>query len=404
MSQFARPVSDISLGSWNPYPADPTTLFDKIDEVIPNGDTDYIYSSVDEDECEIGLSDVDDPLVGTGHKIRCTAQCPLGSAAPEQMTIALVENGVVRATSPATTVDRDAYVLIEYALSEAEANAIQNYPNLRLRFHITKVNGGEPIQITQAEFECPDAVGEEHSGSGSISGNGLVTGTAKKGGRGSALKSAGGTLLAIGLAGMLAIASVVGGGSQLAVGKKDASVTASVSGGGSVIATGQASEAEEHSGVAVISGSGVIAGEGIKQASGDSDVAGGGLVVAIGQAKEGEEHSGAVAVSGNGIVVGIGIKRTHGDSVVTGGGSVIAIGQAVEAEEHSGAVAVFGGGVLVSTGAKSAIGMVSISGNGDLVISREHIPHLFLVEPRERMIKVRPRERIKEVHPRKRKK
>ena len=157
MAQFARPDSDVSVGLWSPYPADPTTLFDKIDEVIPNDGTDYIGSSNDEDECEVGLSDVTDPAVGTGHTIRCYAQCPLGSGAKEQMWIALVENGNIRGQSPVHDVNRNSYALIEYTLSEVEANAITNYANLRLRFHITKVNGGEPIQITQAELEVPDA-------------------------------------------------------------------------------------------------------------------------------------------------------------------------------------------------------------------------------------------------------
>lgn len=157
MAQFGRPDGDISVGLWSPYPSSPTTLFDKIDEVTPNGDTDYIYSSNDEDECEASIGSVNDPGVGTGHKIRCYAQCPLGSGQPEAMWIALVENGTIRGQSFDITVDRNSYVMIEYTLSEAEANAIGNYANLRLRFHIAKVNGGEPIQITQAEFECPDA-------------------------------------------------------------------------------------------------------------------------------------------------------------------------------------------------------------------------------------------------------
>jgi len=160
LAQIARPNSDISVGSWSPYPVDPTTLFDKIDEETPNGDADYIVSDIDEDECEFGLNGIIDPGVGTDHVIRCYAKSPNGSGAKEQMYIALIENGTVRGQSPAVNVDRTAYGLIEYALSEAEANAISNYPNLRLRFHITKVNGGEPIQITQAEFRCPDAATE----------------------------------------------------------------------------------------------------------------------------------------------------------------------------------------------------------------------------------------------------
>jgi hypothetical protein len=157
MAQIARPDSDVVVGSWSPYPASPTTLWDKLDEETKNDDTDYMVSSTDEDECELGLTDVDDPGVGTGHKIRCYAKSVAGGGAREQMYIALVENGNVRATSSAVNTDRSAYGLIEYILSEAEANSITNYANLRLRFHITKTDADEPIRVTQAEFECPDA-------------------------------------------------------------------------------------------------------------------------------------------------------------------------------------------------------------------------------------------------------
>ena len=157
MAQFGRPDGDILLGSWSPYPSSPTTLFDKIDEETPNNDTDYIVSSIDEDECEVSLGDVTDPGVGTGHVIRCYAKSPAGGQAGEQMWIALVENGTIRGQSSVATINRTAYGLIEYTLSEAEADAIQNYSNLRLRFHITKTDPDEPIRITQAELEVPDA-------------------------------------------------------------------------------------------------------------------------------------------------------------------------------------------------------------------------------------------------------
>jgi len=155
--QFARPDGDIAVGSWSPYPSSPTTLWDKIDEVTQNQDTDYIVSSTDEDEYEVSLTDdITDPELGTGHKIRCYAKSPVGTGAKEQITISLVENGTVRASSLVTDVNRTSYVLIEYTLTEVEANAIGNYANLRFRVHINKTD--EPIRITQAELEVPDVV------------------------------------------------------------------------------------------------------------------------------------------------------------------------------------------------------------------------------------------------------
>jgi len=162
-SQFGRPNGDITVGSWSPFPSSPTTLWDKIDEQFRNGNTDYIESDLDEDECELSLTDVTDPETGLNHVIRCYAKCPAGKGKAEKLYIALVENGTVRAQSPATAVERTGpyWTLIEYTLSEAEANAIQNYANLSLRFHIVDVSEGEPIRVTQAEFRCSGIDEEE---------------------------------------------------------------------------------------------------------------------------------------------------------------------------------------------------------------------------------------------------
>lgn len=362
MTQFGRPDSDISVGSWNPFPASPTTLFDKINEETPNGDTDYIYSSVDEDECEISVGAVVDPEIGTGHKIRCTAQCPLGSGQPEALWIALVENGTIRGQSAATTVNRNNYVMIEYVLSEAEANAIGNYANLRLRFHITKVNGGEPIQITQAEFECPDAT-EEHSGSSSISGNGSLAGVAKKGGKQSSLISAKGALVAIGLVATFGIASISGGGVAATVGQKAAQVDVTIPGGGVVATTGTKAEGEPHSGSASISGNGAVTVQGIKGAEDTGAISGNGAATA--QGIKGAEDAGAV--SGGGEISSSGEKAGEGTAEVTGNGSIIAAGTKIEGEEYFGSAIVSGGGTVSSDGEKGAEESPAVFGNGNTI-------------------------------------
>lgn len=160
MTQFGRPQSDVTVGSWSPFPASPTTLWDKTNEGTPNDDTDYIVSSTDEDECELGLTSVNDPGVGTGHIIRCTARVLNGGGSTERIIISLVENGSVRGSSGVMVVSRGAYALIEYTLLEAEANAITNYANLRIRIHVDRTDVDEPIRVTQAEFEVPSPVAQ----------------------------------------------------------------------------------------------------------------------------------------------------------------------------------------------------------------------------------------------------
>jgi len=288
--QFARPANDISLGGWS------SPAWSKINEVVPDDDVSYTEKT-GSGTLEIGLSGVNDPGVGTGHIIRLRAKQQVGSKGPEKLNCQLYEGGVLIAETGVQTLTRGPHVSFEYTLTEAEADAIINYNDLRFKF-VPAQGDTEIMRLTWAELGVPDIVAEEHSGSGLVSGNGLVAGTAEKGGRGSALKSAGGTLLAIGLAGMLAVASITGGGSQLgagkksvgvsgsisgdgsqlAVGKKEASGSVSVSGGGSVVATGQTSEVEEHSGIAVVTGGGMLIARGKKPAGGGGEASEGGIM------------------------------------------------------------------------------------------------------------------------------
>lgn len=157
MPLFARPISDITVGACSPYPSSPTTLFDKVDEETKDDDTTYIFDSTDEDVFELKLGTVVDPGVGTGHKIGIYAYTPAGAGAPETLEFMLYEGSTLIATSPDFTTSRTAYTLYEYTLTEAEANAIGAYTDLRIRFHITKTDADEPIRITQAWLEVPEA-------------------------------------------------------------------------------------------------------------------------------------------------------------------------------------------------------------------------------------------------------
>lgn len=271
MSQFARPANDISLGGWS-GPAWP-----QINEAVPDDDAGYTEKT-GSGTLEIGLSGVNDPGVGIGHIIRFRAKQQLGSKGPERLNCQLYEGGSLIAETGVKTLTRGSYGSFEYTLLETEADSIANYNNLRLRL-IPAQGDTETMRLTWTDLKVPDAAAEEHSGSGSISGNGSVGGTVKKGGKGSALKSAGGVLLAIGLAGMLGAASMFGGGSQLAVGKKDVLADAAVAGGGSLVAVGQATE---HSGFVIITGSGALAGIGVKRAADNLTIFGGGSIIATG--------------------------------------------------------------------------------------------------------------------------
>lgn len=154
MAQFARPDSDISAGTWTSQGQ--ASLYGCVDEETQNGDTDYILATSDT-ICELGLTDVTDPVIGTGHILRAWLKSS-GGGAPERLILHLYEGATLRASSGNLT-SRDAYGEGIYTLTEAEANAITNYANLSVKVESSNLAGGETMRVTQVEFEVPDAAG-----------------------------------------------------------------------------------------------------------------------------------------------------------------------------------------------------------------------------------------------------
>ena len=70
MAQFARPDSDVTTGAWVPI-GGPATLFDTMNEVVAN-DTDFAESDSNPtfELMEVGLSNLPDPVLSTGHILR----------------------------------------------------------------------------------------------------------------------------------------------------------------------------------------------------------------------------------------------------------------------------------------------------------------------------------------------
>jgi hypothetical protein len=155
MAQFARPDSDISAGLWAAI-GGPSTLWECLDETSPNDGTDYIESlNGDNTTCEIGLSDVTDPAVGTGHTIRFQIQ-GTGSGGPERCELQLFD-GVTQIATTGNQTSRGAWALKEYLLSAAEADAITDYTDLRLKIISSSLGASEDMWCTWAELEVPDA-------------------------------------------------------------------------------------------------------------------------------------------------------------------------------------------------------------------------------------------------------
>ena len=158
MAQFARPDSNITQTGF-------TNGFSAIDESVAS-DADFAYgANGGANTLEVGLSNVTDPASSTGHIVR--------------YRLAKVNNGALNNTGNAVTVDVGLYqgaTLIHaatgisvsstwtagsFTLSAAEANAITDYTDLRIRVTDSS-NGGSPSgrragAISWAELEVPDA-------------------------------------------------------------------------------------------------------------------------------------------------------------------------------------------------------------------------------------------------------
>lgn len=143
MSQFARPIQDIVTGGWSEDDGTTTTIFDQIDEEVPD-DVDYIRSSqapVSPDVYACKLSPLVDPVQSAGHIIRFRYGKDTSGGAAMSLTIQLRQayvnegnQGTLIATVFNATDIAVFPVAGSYALSGAEADLITNYGDLYLRF------------------------------------------------------------------------------------------------------------------------------------------------------------------------------------------------------------------------------------------------------------------------------
>ena len=220
------------------------------------------------------------------------------------------------------------------------------------------VSSGHAVALT------PAVPPEEHSGSAAISGLGHTASAVQKNGKGSALTSGAGTLLAIGVVAMMGLASLSGGpGHQTASASRATSGTTAISGNGTTTATGVKYIApEEHSGSAAISGGGSLFASGTKATSNVAAISGAGHIGALGAM--GAQST--ASISGAGALSGTGAKVASGVGAISGKGTLAASGIAVEF--HYGTTAISGNGSFVTVGLKAGAGTSGpVSANGSQV-------------------------------------
>lgn len=163
MTQYARPDSNVTTtGFTGSYTDIDETAYDMSDYISgdnANNQTDYYY--------EVGLTNVTDPGVGTGHVLSATWN--MSSSQSHTIKIRLYQGGtqICEALNWTGTFNTGSPTgggistnnLVEYTLTEAQANSITDYSDLRIRFYLKKntSSGGRTGRWGWAELAVPDA-------------------------------------------------------------------------------------------------------------------------------------------------------------------------------------------------------------------------------------------------------
>ncbi len=165
--QFARPDSDVTDGGWEDTTGGDNdgANWDEIDEVIADDGTTFVRADDAATLMEVGLTDVTDPGVDTGHVIRFRAYA-IGGGQGERLDFSLYESTTEIARLNNQIITRDSWNTYTLAITTA---VISDYTDLRLRFNDLVIGSGETIDVTWAELEVPtagvtcDAITVDHS-------------------------------------------------------------------------------------------------------------------------------------------------------------------------------------------------------------------------------------------------
>jgi len=164
MTQYARPDSDISSGSWSDSDEGGSDFYSFVDESSVD-DNDYVYldlSMEDLDPVIFGTSNVTDPVSSSDHKVtfRCRADGGGPGMSGGSIQAKLLVGGSVVATDSSVRelTDDDAWGTFVWTLSTSQANAISSYTDLRISLTPTDPNEVmSNIYCSWLFFECPDA-------------------------------------------------------------------------------------------------------------------------------------------------------------------------------------------------------------------------------------------------------
>ena len=181
MVQFARPDADQAVNSWTTAP-----LWSKVDEGSDGGDTiasDAVGNNTNTTNADLRLTDVNDPLVATGHVIRAR----WASSASRDMTPhgelweGVPDVGTLRASLDGAELTTTTEQTVTYTLSAGEANSITDYTDLYLRLWGRGTGGGpnRSLVVEFGELQVPEPPGRVMSSladGGGLAGSGGIAG------------------------------------------------------------------------------------------------------------------------------------------------------------------------------------------------------------------------------------
>ena len=151
MAQISKPDADITDGGWiRSDNGTNTNLY----QLVSDGTTTYIYDSSfgSPSPCTLGLENLTDPSSASDHTISVSGRYQSSSS---NIIFQLFEGATFRGGATGTLTN--SFANYSYTLTSAEADAISDYTNLRIKLSASQ--GFSQVQISHAQFSVPDAGG-----------------------------------------------------------------------------------------------------------------------------------------------------------------------------------------------------------------------------------------------------
>lgn len=148
MTQFARPISDITVGSW--VPSSGTDLFSRLNEVVPSDVTEISYTySFSQDSFEVKLGPVSDPTSSANHILSVRVQ----DAVLGDLNVELYQGSTPIFASLATGL---VFTTVVLTLSAAAADSITDYTDLRVRVTGGTFANSGLSEVSWIELQVPN--------------------------------------------------------------------------------------------------------------------------------------------------------------------------------------------------------------------------------------------------------